>query len=120
MLVVYTMSAFHFQELRKVPILVNHYKMHLAENPEMDMMDFVYLHYVKCSKDVSDYDEDQKLPFKSEDNFGEGNAQYLFQQHYEFSIHTFINDTPAHVLPNFVNTFISQFSSAIWQPPKLI
>lgn len=120
MLVVYTMSAFHFQELRKFPILVNHYKFHLAENPEMGILDFVYIHYVKCSKNVSDYDEDQKLPFKSDDGVGENITQYLFQVHQAFVIHVFLNETPINTFPNFVNTFESQFSSAIWQPPKLV
>jgi hypothetical protein len=119
MLVVYTMSAFHFQEMLKFPMLVNHYKIHLNQNPNMDVLDFMYIHYIECSKDVSDYDEDQKLPFKNIDETGENVAQYFFQDLQTIVIGTFINETPAHVLPNFVNTFVSQFSSAIWQPPKL-
>ncbi len=119
LLVAYTMSAFNFQELSKVPFLIDHYKVHLAKNPQMGVLDFVYQHYVNCDLRVSDFDQNMKLPFKGESKTCQNLVQFCVQQPQLVSLVSILNEIPIHQTPCFEETFHSQFQHSIWQPPKL-
>ncbi len=113
------MSALHFQEFLKVPILIDHYKVHLAQNPEMSVLDFFNEHYLNCDLFVSDYDQNMKLPFKSDSKTCENLVQFWPQPSQLGFLISFINKTPVHKTPSYTDSLYSQFLNKIWQPPKL-
>lgn len=67
-IVIYLFSFTIAKEIIKLPAFISHYKEHNAANKEITLVDFILLHYLNGSEKDKDYQEDMKLPFKTQDN----------------------------------------------------
>lgn len=104
-----------FQQLLKLPYLMEHFKMHQVETPDMSFGRFIKIHYLAPIQDDDDFEQHQSLPFRG------------IQQHAGISICT-PHHTAVKVAPppspsteffcyNEVNK--PQFSAFdIFQPPR--
>lgn len=119
-LLIYLFSAFQISEYLKIPILVDHYYEHQQENPKLSLWNFICDHYAHGEVQDADYDKDMKLPFKSHHSGCScGAITFLAPiQTFNFENKPFLNE---YKKPNFGYTFsfISNFNSSIWQPPKI-
>jgi hypothetical protein len=118
---IYLFSAFQMNEYLKIPILVQHFNEHKQENPKLSLWNFICDHYAHGEVHDADYDKDMKLPFKSHSHSGCSCSIVSFCpqiQTYNFEYKSFLKE---YKKPNFGYTFsfISNFHSSIWQPPKI-
>lgn len=112
-----TLVSTELHEILKIPVLVEHFQKHKAEDKEMSLLDFLKLHYLATDFD-EDAAEDRQLPFMS---FNE----------YHFS-HVICECSVPLALPfnserlpeedirlGFLSSHIPViYLSDIWQPPK--
>ncbi len=117
---IYLFSAFQISEYLKTPILVQHYYEHHIETPTLSLWKFICDHYAHGEVQDADYEKDMKLPFKSHHSCCScSNITFLAPiQTFDFENKSFQNEFKK---PNFGYTFsfISNFYSTIWQPPKI-
>ena len=117
---IYSFTTFQIDEYFKIPILVEHFNEHKIDNSKLSLLDFILDHYAHGEVFVKDYDKDMKLPFKSHNCACTSNLIVTFLSHIQ--VFTFENTTSflAYKKPNFGYnfSFISNFHSSIWQPPK--
>ncbi|WP_310503723.1 hypothetical protein [Riemerella anatipestifer] len=62
----YLVSFSEVREVLKLPVLIEHFIEHRSSNPEMSFGQFITLHYLSGDVHDDDYNEDMKLPFKSQ------------------------------------------------------
>lgn len=113
-------STTQLSELLKTPILVEHYYEHQQENPKLSLWVFILDHYTHAVVFDKDYEKDMKLPFKSNHSDCSCSSIVTFLssiQTFDFEYKSFVKE---YKKPTFGYTFsfISNFHSAIWQPPK--
>ncbi|MBI1342555.1 MAG: hypothetical protein GC171_06460 [Terrimonas sp.] len=112
----FLLSHTELHQFFKIPVLVEHFKEHRAEDPSITFFQFLKLHYNKIIEDA-DYQRDQQLPFRD--------AECAV-------VITFISDTPPQQIrlerEDFQNLettppvgenliYASNFSASIFQPP---
>ena len=116
--VLYIFSATELHEALKIPFLFKHYSEHKNRNNDLSFLDFIKIHYSKEKTVYPDYDDDMKLPYKSDDkniittsfiSFRKINAEYLFLQ-------TRIN---TNSFPLGVAFATAGVHDTVWQPPKV-
>jgi hypothetical protein len=64
-LMLFTQTELH--QILKLPILVQHYFEHKAENKNITLAGFIVLHYFSGNPVDDDYARDMQLPFKTSD-----------------------------------------------------
>lgn len=112
------LSATATREILKLPLLVDHYYDHLEEKNSRSLVSFLVMHYYIEDGTDTDAAEDNQLPFKSAEhavNFSFTSvtppaiagalAKPENESNQSFRIHSEL------FLP-------SQYSAAIWQPPR--
>jgi hypothetical protein len=117
---IYLFSVFQISEFIKLPLLVEHFVEHQREDPKLQLWDFLCMHYAHGEVKDADYDKDMRLPFKSHHS-GCSCSVITFLapiQTFNFEYKTFLKERKK---PSFGYTFsfISNFHSSIWQPPKI-
>lgn len=65
LLCIFTASATPLGELLKLPVLIEHFREHRIESPEMTVIGFIVLHYFSGDVRDADYERDMQLPFKT-------------------------------------------------------
>lgn len=55
-------------QLLKLPVLCQHYNEHKETNKNLDVLDFLAMHYLGDDLNDNDHDKDMQLPFKGMDN----------------------------------------------------
>ena len=55
------------QQVLRLPILIEHFREHQAENGSISLADFLILHYFSGNPKDADYDRDMQLPFRAND-----------------------------------------------------
>lgn len=118
---IYLFTTFQINEYLKIPVLVEHFNEHQQENPKLSLWNFIMDHYSHGEVFDADYEKDMKLPFKSHHSVCSCSSIITFfapTQTFDFQNNTFLNE---YKKPNFGYTFsfISNFHSSIWQPPKI-
>ncbi len=118
---IYLFTAIQLNEYLKIPVLVEHFSEHKQENPKLSLWDFICEHYSHVEVFDADYEKDMKLPFKSNHSCCSCSSIFTFLsaiQTFDFENKSFQNE---YKKPNFGYTFsfISNFHSSIWQPPKI-
>jgi hypothetical protein len=116
----YLLTATELNELFKLPLLVEHFVQHNEGNKQLNFWEFLCDHYSTDSIKDTDFDEDMKLPFKSQSNFEKNNTINSFC--FELAIQ--INNLPSFKAKDFV-IISEQFNKSssinyIWQPPKFL
>jgi hypothetical protein len=114
---IYLMSATEISQLMKLPKLIEHISKHMAED-NIGVWKFLCIHYGQGNVFDSDYNEDMKLPFKTENN-----TVALTSSTYFPLLSTISITVPAQFTEknSFVLTeqfILSRYLSNIWQPPK--
>ena len=107
-------------EFLKLPLLVEHFNEHKQETPKLSLWNFIMDHYSHGEVFDADYDKDMKLPFKSHSSSSNCSIITFLTpiQNFNFDYKLF---SKTYKKPNFNYTFsfISNFHSSIWQPPKI-
>jgi hypothetical protein len=116
----YLASATETYQLLKMPLLVQHFIKHKAENPETTLFAFLEMHYAQPQTFDDDWQQDMQLPFKI--------------HHVEFHnlpvicISAPVHDTraPERLLPTHEPIVLSDvafnscYSGKIFQPPRYL
>lgn len=120
LLCVYMFSMTEMHQLVKAPMLVEHYLEHKEEDKSISLVSFLEMHYLNGFTKDADFEKDMKLPFKS---IGDTCYSYIvvipnafveIPQRVEISL----NKNTKGVIQKS-QTFISNYFSSIWQPPKI-
>ncbi len=117
-LMVYVISLTEFNQLVKLPVLVEHFKEHKSKNKELTLLKFLAMHYAAEETQDADHDTDMKLPFKSHEGCLNAMIEVYVPSN---SIHDFIKPVPTQIktyFPYNESYLSSSFLSSIWQPPK--
>ena len=61
----YLLSTTEAHQLLKLPLLVQHYFEHKAENNRITLLSFLNMHYAETVVYDADYAQDMQLPFKT-------------------------------------------------------
>ena len=64
-LIAYLSSFSEFGQLFKLPQLVKHFKEHQLVQPSLQVLQFLQMHYTGIFEVDDDYQQDQKLPFRT-------------------------------------------------------
>ncbi len=55
------------QQVLRLPVFIEHFKEHRAEDPKLSLAAFIVLHYFSGNPKDDDYDRDMQLPFRAQD-----------------------------------------------------
>lgn len=119
LLSVYLISATELRQIAKFPILVYHYFEHVSSDKNLTFIAFLSLHY-RVNVIDSDYNKDQKLPFKSHHDCKQIETMLYAHDHlqvFDLKRPHVIFQSKEHLISNDAY-FISVYLSSIWQPPK--
>jgi len=105
-----------FQQVLKLPVLIEHFREHQKEIRSISFIDYLQLHYFSGNPKDKDYDRDQQLPFRS-------HAVVLVDSSVEIPDHHFKIDPLSlykeQSYPLFdITSLPSRHGFDIWQPPK--
>lgn len=115
LLSIYFISTTELYQLLKLPILIEHYAEHKAQNSELTFMDFLSLHY---NQEFDHDTNDKKLPFKSHESNISSSIVAFISQPILVSFSKPI-DYKVRIESTFHNViFSSTVISTIWQPPR--
>ncbi len=106
-------------QLLKVPVLVEHFREHNAENSTMSLWDFMVIHYASKRVIDDDYEKDMKLPFKVIDNLS--GSTFFWAATEACLLPAFVKapDVSAIVPVSYDLLIDLDFFSGIWQPPQI-
>ena len=113
----YLLSLTEFNELLKVPVLINHYTEHQEKNKSLSFFEFLSMHYSQADDNDGDKDKDMQLPFKSHVGcIGDITFAYTNNETSEYFTHHAVSENLfSEHISDFVN---SNHQASIWQPPK--
>lgn len=117
-LATYLCSFTEFNELLKLPILLEHFSEHSAHNKSLSFSEFLSMHYHHDNDGDGDDASDRRLPFKSHDNCIHSSSFNLYVQSNIIHIKTTETDLQNNQSQE-KEFFYPSFSASIWQPPKL-
>ncbi len=104
------------RELEKLPDLIQHYQEHKAENPSINFLSFLKLHYTNANHHEQDHERHHELPFT---NHHTGHSPFVV-----FTITTFETSfqkiTESEVRYSlYTEPSSKNITFSIWQPPKV-
>lgn len=102
-------------ELQKVKNLVEHFKEHQAEQPNLAFFDLLETHYGDDRNTEKQDKHSDELPFQSQHCCNSGIAFYTHSS-FPFQIRIF----PSEIIikPSYMIEMPTSSSASIWQPPK--
>ena len=105
-------------ELFKLPVLISHYYDHREENKAITLSSFLMQHYFYEDGTDNDFEEDNKLPFKSPENANSVSFISLSPPDLpECIIHT--QQKIKNSFGIYTNPLLPfQYLNNIWQPPR--
>ncbi|MBN8678693.1 MAG: hypothetical protein J0M29_10745 [Chitinophagales bacterium] len=116
-LALYLLANTEMHELVKFGVFVQHFAQHKSENPDMDLMEFVIIHYFSGNVKDADYAQDMQLPFKALDCSSSA-PTCLIPQPVHFYL-TLPVSKETSTLPIYDQSKLpSSHLADIWQPPK--
>ncbi|WP_164112162.1 hypothetical protein [Sphingobacterium sp. xlx-96] len=114
---VYLTTFTPFKEVWKLPILIEHFMEHRAEDPSISISAFLDMHYMQGNPRDADYERDMQLPFKVISHAGVISVaippSYIFFQ----AAPPLYNQEEKPILYD-VAAYSFNFHRSIWQPPK--
>ena len=118
LLCTFLLTATGFNQLLKLPVLLEHFTEHKAENKSISFAKFLYMHYLGYDMNDNDQDRDSSLPFKSQAKTVAMKVETAPQQ---------LTVVCLQHLPVFSSGFVSckaaglssAYLSCIWQPPRV-
>jgi len=117
LLSVFLLSSTELKQLAKLPVLIDHFNEHKAEDQSITFWDFLSIHYAGKTIYDSDYETDMKLPFKSHDGCACSLIIGFIPNNFIFINKIIFHEVDAFRIYN--ESFnASAYLSCIWQPPK--
>jgi hypothetical protein len=110
----FTQTELH--QLLKLPVLVQHFIEHRAENKDISIADFIILHYFSGNPRDKDYERDMQLPFKTSDCTALAAVAVIPSQPVSIIQPEAVINTSYPAINN--NCSHCSRTSDIWQPPK--
>lgn len=119
LLFLYAFSITELHELLKLPLLVSHFDEHRHENKDLNLGQFLNMHYNQSPKD-SKHEKDHHLPYKSHHNcYNCLFVAYLPQQALSFPENMEFAESKDELI-HVESGLLSNFQSDFWQPPKVV
>lgn len=114
---IYLLGTTEAYQALKLPLLVEHYIKHKHENPHLTLVGFLKVHYSDKTVFDSDYQQDKRLPFKTQENTS------IFSAVNDIPRPMVINvESPLSALADYVlldtRVDFSTFPHSIFQPPR--
>jgi len=104
-------------QLSKLTVLAEHYYEHKESNRNLNLIEFLAIHYTHGDVADADHDKDMKLPFKQ---FSPTSLIFTFTEFHDYDFAE-TNDIPDVLAAGalYKSPFhTSESLSVIWQPPK--
>lgn len=114
---VYLTGFTPFKEVWKLPILIEHFMEHRAEDPSISILAFLDIHYMHGSPRDADYERDMQLPFKVISHVGVMSVTVPPSCIFFQPAPPFYSKKEKPILYDVV-AYSFNFHSSIWQPPK--
>ena len=115
----YLLSATQLGQLCKLPAIFTHFHDHQQHDPHITLIEFFVIHYASDFVVDEDFEQDQKLPFKSIDNSLSYSLGAIVNQPIQWQSWHVLCSRIQHSCA-FLDTGIpSSFIQIIWQPPRL-
>lgn len=116
----YVFSMTEVHQLLKAPKLVEHFFEHKNENKTTTLISFLEMHYLNGFTKDADFEKDMKLPFKtSQDNCFSFVVVLPTPEKFELNSEPSVLEMHKPTILHKNQVFISNYLSAIWQPPKI-
>ncbi len=116
-LLIFLLANTELHQLLRLPVLLSHYQEHLAENQEIDFIQYILLHYTTGEADA-DFERDQQLPFKGQHTCAEISLTTADVPQNTVDLPTKkIEDSKSHT-SYYKEFFTSTPLLSIWQPPR--
>lgn len=110
------LSQTPFQQVLKLPVLVQHFLEHKQETRSIGLAEFMQLHYLSGDVRDSDYDRDQQLPFRADAMIIVSSSVVVQDCQVQ------LDPLPLREEQSFplldINSLPSRHSFDIWQPPR--
>ncbi len=107
-------------QLLKAPKLVEHFLEHKNEDKGLTLISFLEMHYLNGFTKDADYEKDMKLPFKTtQDNCFSFVVVLPTPEKFELIGEPIGDNFQSAKILQKNQIFISNYLSAIWQPPKI-
>ncbi|WP_114759532.1 hypothetical protein [Flavobacterium sp. AG291] len=105
-----------FEELLKVPVLVQHFMEHQQRNADIGFGEFLAQHYGSRNTKDNDEDRDMQLPYKKLDHHDVTHFVFLPNRFYSSSVRITPMDSPVdnHYKNNFLH---NPHLGALFRPP---
>lgn len=116
-IVVLLLAQTPLQQLLKVPVLIEHYKEHKANNGDISFLDYIRLHYFSGNHKDADYDRDMQLPFRAKD-VDLVSSIVLVPEDYKVDLLPPMYREISYPLLNITRLSPSH-TYGIWQPPRV-
>jgi hypothetical protein len=115
----YLFATTQLGELFKLPLMAEHFAEHQNENPKISFWNFICIHYMHGEVNDDDFDKDMKLPFKSHNSCSCSSITFLQAvPNYDLFYNIFFTTTTKTNF-GYSFSFIPNYFSSIWQPPKI-
>jgi len=117
LLFAYLFANTELHELAKIGAFMEHYAQHQKEDKDLNLLDFIVLHYFSGNVVDDDYAEDMQLPFKTADcNNSSPTITISLPDIFVSQPAIFLESAG---LPAYDQSVLPTSHSAdIWQPPK--
>lgn len=121
-LFIYLFSSTELSELLKVNVLFEHFAEHQAENKNISISTFLYMHYINHGKDNGDTKKDHKLPFHSDSNSVNSFVSVVFIPPFLLSIPqiSITHNQESKSFYSLSKSLKSSYLASIWQPPQIV
>lgn len=120
LILIFLFGATEAYQLLKLPLLVQHYIQHRSEDPDISFISFLRIHYNKKLVIDADWQQDQQLPFKTQQSANTFMFGFVSMPSHPISVQS---APPPFVQKTFRIDKDPEYSFTrlqdIFQPPKL-
>jgi len=115
---IYLFGTTEAYQALKLPLLIEHYIQHKQEDPRLTLLGFLKLHYSGKTVFDADYQQDMRLPFKTQQNTGFFSSVNDIPQPMGIEV-----DSPLQISTDYImldtRLDFSTFRHAVFQPPRV-
>ncbi|MDO5615118.1 MAG: hypothetical protein Q4G16_02935 [Cruoricaptor ignavus] len=116
---IYFFSSSEVRQVMKLPYLVEHYVSHKLQDEGTTLFSFIKQHYLEEQHKGGDYEQDMKLPFKTQDISAFSFANTLLPEKLDMKFRrlAFYSDKKSSFY--YAIHFYPSIYQKVWQPPKI-
>jgi hypothetical protein len=115
---IYLFGTTEAYQVLKLPLLIEHYIKHKQEDPQLTLLGFLKLHYSGKTVFDADYQQDMRLPFKTQQNTSFFSAVNDIPQPMGIEVESpLLASTDYMILDTRVD--FSAFFHSVFQPPRV-